>query len=229
MRKNFSKVVVCLSAVALAIAFFMPTTTVTKVAASGNSTEEEVVKFEAPQPDPAEIQGERQMEATIEEGTKLENKSVGGVKSDADGLYLANDVNGIALKAKEGSDLSDVRVTTLDTDPKKSSAALAVANNVAAQNNLEVGPSVDIYLQNKTAKGLTDGSIDKVGSIAVGLPGNMRGASEYKVIVVLPGGTSYVLPATPAADGRSITFDPSSIDTTNAKSNQVMVSICKAK
>lgn len=228
MRKNLSKVVVCLSAVALAIAFFMPTTTATKVAASGNSTEE-VVKFEAPQPDPAEVEGERQMEATIEEGTKLENKSVAGVKSDADGLYLANDVNGIALKAKEGSDLSDVRVTTLDTDPKKSSAALAVANNVAAQNNLEVGPSVDIYLQNKTAKGLTDGSIDKVGSIAVGLPGNMRGAAEYKVIVVLPGGTSYVLPATPSADGRSITFDPSSIDTTNAKSNQVMVSICKAK
>ncbi len=57
----------------------------------------------------------------------------------------------------------------------------------------------------------------------------MRGAAEYKVIVVLPGGTSYVLPATPSADGRSITFDPSSIDTTNAKSNQVMVSICKAK
>ena len=226
MRKNLSKVVVCLSAVALAIAFFMPTTTVTKVAASGNSTE---VVVEIPQPDPAEVEGERQMEATIEEGTKLENKSVAGVKSDADGLYLANDVNGIALKAKEGSDLSDVRVTTLDTDPKKSSAALAVANNVAAQNNLEVGPSVDIYLQNKTAKGLTDGSIDKVGSIAVGLPGNMRGAAEYKVIVVLPGGTSYVLPATPSADGRSITFDPSSIDTTNAKSNQVMVSICKAK
>ena len=226
MRKNLSKVVVCLSAVALAIAFFMPTTTVTKVAASGNSTE---VVVEIPQPDPAEVEGERQMEATIEEGTKLENKSVAGVKSDADGLYLANDVNGIALKAKEGNDLSDVRVTTLDTDPKKSSAALAVANNVAAQNNLEVGPSVDIYLQNKTAKGLTDGSIDKVGSIAVGLPGNMRGAAEYKVIVVLPGGTSYVLPATPSTDGRSITFDPSSIDTTNAKSNQVMVSICKAK
>ena len=226
MRKNLSKVVVCLSAVALAIAFFMPTTTVTKVAASGNSTE---VVVEIPQPDPAEVEGERQMEATIEEGTKLENKSVAGVKSDADGLYLANDVNGIALKAKEGSDLSDVRVTTLDTDPKKSSAALAVANDVAAQNNLEVGPSVDIYLQNKTAKGLTDGSIDKVGSIAVGLPGNMRGAAEYKVIVVLPGGASYVLPATPSADGRSITFDPSSIDTTNAKSNQVMVSICKAK
>ncbi len=229
MRKNLSKVVVCLSAVALAIAFFMPTTTATKVAASGNSTEEKEVVVEIPQPDPAEVEGERQMEATIEEGTKLENKSVAGVKSDADGLYLANDVNGIALKAKEGSDLSDVRVTTLDTDPKKSSAALAVANNVAAQNNLEVGPSVDIYLQNKTAKGLTDGSIDKVGSIAVGLPGNMRGAAEYKVIVVLPGGTSYVLPATPSADGRSITFDPSSIDTTNAKSNQVMVSICKAK
>ena len=110
MRKSFSieTVVVVLAALALLVAVFAPSAARTAFA-SENSSEKEVVWLPEPQPDPVQVAAEEQAKAIVEEGTKVENRSVGGTKSAADGLYLATEVNGVAFQAAPGSTLSETR------------------------------------------------------------------------------------------------------------------------
>lgn len=228
MREKINMFVVGIAIVGmLGLIVFAPTTAHMVSASENSSGGEEYKPKPVPQVDPREVAGEQQMAETIEEGTKPENQTVAGVKSDADGLYLANDVNGVAIKAKEGASLSDTRVTTLDTDGVKSGQAMLSAASVAEDFDLEVGPCVDIYVQQKVDGKLVEGSFENMGNVSFGLPGNFQGASSYSAVVVFPGGSTWVAPATLSADGKSITVDFSEIDAGDA--SQVMIAICKAK
>ena len=236
MRKSFSieTVVVVLAALALLVAVFAPSAARTAFASENSSEEvknssEEVKWLPEPQPDPVQVAAEEQAKAIVEEGTKVENRSVGGTKSAADGLYLATEVNGVAFQAAPGSTLTETRVTTLDTDPKKSPAAMACVNNAAEANGLVPGPVIDIYVQKKGADKLQDGSFTSMGTVALGLPANFNGGTAYNVVVVAPGGNTEVLPATLSADGKSVSVDLTQLSDTAKAAKQLTVSICKAK
>lgn len=230
MRKSFSieTVVVVLAALALLVAVFAPSAARTAFA-SENSSEPEVVWLPEPQPDPVQVAAEAQAQAIVEEGTKVENRSVAGTKSAADGLYLATEVNGVAFQAAPGSSLSETRVTTLDTDPKKSPAAMACVNNAAEANGLVPGPVIDIYVQKKGADKLQDGSFTDMGTVALGLPANFTGGTAYSVVAVAPGGITEVLPATLSADGKSVSVDLTKLSDAAKAAKQLTVSICKAR
>jgi len=73
---------------------------------------------------------QEEVENMIKEATAPVNKTVAGVKSAVDGYYFAKKVQGVALTPSTPGTGSFVKVA--DTDATKSSAAVAVANNVAA-------------------------------------------------------------------------------------------------
>lgn len=238
MQKKISieTVVVAVAALALFVAVLAPSTAGIAFASENSAEEESKVEAKVewvyvpePLPNPSEVAAKEQMKEIVEEGTKVENRSVAGNKSAAGGLYLANDVKGVAFQAAPGTSLEDTRVTTLDTDPKKSAKALECVNAAAEANGLVVGPSIDIYVQQNVAGKLQDGSFANMGTIAVGLPGNFTGAGQYDVIVVAPGGNTEVLPATLAADGKSISVDLSKLSDAAKAAKQLLVSVCKAK
>ncbi|WP_026653763.1 hypothetical protein [Butyrivibrio proteoclasticus] len=230
MRKSIKlETIVVIAAVLLLMLTFLMPSNVKVAYASGNSTDsEEQVKIPDP-PHPSDVAGQQMQEALVEEGTKVENRSVAGVQSAASGLYLANDVNGVAIQPAQGASLQDTYVTTVDTDANKSSQAMACVNAAAEANGLVVGPSIDIYVKEKADGKLQDGSFEDMGTVSIGLPSNFTGASSYSVVVVVPGGKTEVIPATLAADGKSISVDLSALSDEAKASKQLLISVCKAK
>ena len=83
----------------------------------------------------------------VEEATAPVNQTVAGTKSQVGGFYTAKKVQGVAMAPSADSGAakeSFVKVT--DTDKKKSTAAVAVADAVAAtlSPNAEVGPCINV-------------------------------------------------------------------------------------
>ncbi len=218
MRKSFSleTVLVVLSALALMIALLAPSSTGTAFASEND----------APAKTPDQLAAEAQeayMKTLVEEGSKLESRSTSGVVSDAAGLYFEKGVTGVAIKANAGASLAGTTVSVADTNTSKSIAAMGCVNNAAAANGLTVGPSIDIY-----AKGTgTAGTITNMGAVYVGLPASFIGGSSYSAIVVAPGGSTTVLPATLTPDGKSVVFDLNGLTGTARTASQLLVSICR--
>ncbi len=234
MRKifNFETMVVAVALVALVLTIFVPSTSNVSFAsdnsASGNNAEsssgsEASEAPSAPRVDPAIERNEAFIREIVEEGSKIENRSTSGVTSDAPGLYLTKKVSGVAIKANEGASFQGTQVSVADTDTSKSSAAMACVDAAAAANGLTVGPSIDIY-----AKGANGNSaVANMGAVYVGLPADFQNGTSYYAIVVAPGGTTTVLPATITPDGKSIAFDLNGLDAASRTAKQLLISVCK--
>ncbi len=179
---------------------------------------------EPPAPDPqagAKKYAEEQQEAIYQEGTKAENQTVDGAKTGANGLYLANKVKGVAVTpSTQNEGAAALFVETLDTDAKKSSAAMASINSAAAtfggsyfngDTNVgipaEVGPVVDVYIK-KTENGkLVPGTAHDVDDIKIGIPDSFRADGyDYGAIVVFPGGKTFTSYADFSSEGLAPKF-----------------------
>ena len=216
MAKKFSshyKTILIVAALALIMVLdvFLAPTKASAARASNspnrykNPTVVQVDIPEPPAPDPqagAKKYAEEQQEAIYQEGTKAENQTVDGAKTGANGLYLANKVKGVAVTPgtqNEGG--AALFVETLDTDAKKSSAAMAsikaaaydgIYTDINGTNHdipAEVGPVVDVYFK-KTENGkIVDGTANDVDNIKIGIPDNFRAPGyRYGYIIVFPGG-----------------------------------------
>ncbi|MBP3274559.1 MAG: hypothetical protein J6I68_16665 [Butyrivibrio sp.] len=146
---------------------------------------------------------EEQVQQIQEEGAKVEHQTVDGIKSGANGLYLANKVKGVAVApsvSNEGG--SALYVQTVDTDTAKSSGAMASINNVANryrsaysdeaglhQADFQVGPIVDVYFK-KTENGkVVPGTAKDVDNIKIGIPDSFKQEGySYGYVLVFPGG-----------------------------------------
>ncbi len=206
---------VILGAVVLLAILFSPAS-VKMVSASGNSTSSNATSSnsdssggEASDPTPArpadEVEGENMIAAIVEEATKPENRTVEGQKSEVNGFYLANSVNGVALKDANTDANTKTYVEVLDTDANKSTAAVAAVESVAAGSDLEVGPCIDMYFKQVSDGKFGTGSAGSIGAVTVGVPKNFqRDGAEYSAIIVYPGGATETAPIT--MDGNKATF-----------------------
>lgn len=142
--------------------------------------------------------------------------SVNGLRSTVGGVFFAKKVNGVAVTTPlatiaaayglAGNERPYVKV--LDMDPKRSYAAKAVMDFVAASQGAEVGPMLNIEF-GKMSGGKysllpSDGADIR---FAVGLPGNFSGTGHtYAVVCVRTGGTFSILPDLDS-NPNTITFD----------------------
>ena len=190
--------------------------TYTLTVAGGESGESAAVFV--PGPTAEEIR-QKEIEAAYEEfvkeGTAPENKTVGGNKSEVNGFYYAKKVNGVAIQPSAGSGADKTSyVVVSDTDKKKSSAAIDVANLAAGTLNGTVGPCINVSY-GKIVDGkfvpTTDGS---AGNMWIGIPDNFKVAgARYAVVAVYDGGSYKIInntvsTANPADSGKILASVP---------------------
>ncbi|MBR0090931.1 MAG: hypothetical protein IJP92_04470 [Lachnospiraceae bacterium] len=129
----------------------------------------------------------RAYDAIIQEGKKPENRTVAGVKSETDGLYLAKKVKGVAMNpsVKKG----DEYVKVGDTDKKKSYAAVATADAVAQSLNGTVGPCINVFYGTKSGKEFVRTTEGSAGILSIGIPDNFKTeGATYALVGVYAGG-----------------------------------------
>ncbi len=166
---------------------------------------------------------EKQIEAFYEEATAPANRSVEGNISTVGGFFTAKDVQGVALAPSADSNAdSNSFVKVSDTDKKKSSAAVGVANNVATALSATVGPCINVTY-GKMWQGIytpmTDGS---KGLMSIGIPANFKSANaQYSIIAVYDGGLYKVYP--------NLSTNPNciTVDLDQASSANVMYALIK--
>lgn len=161
----------------------------------------------------------------VAEATAPVNQTVAGTKSQVGGFYTAKKVQGVAMAPSADSGAakeSFVKVT--DTDKKKSTAAVAVADTVAAtlSPNAEVGPCINVQygkIENGKYAATTAGS---KGELNVGVPANFRSENaKYAIVAVYEKGLFKVYENT-STDPTKIT-----VNVDEAASSNVMYAIVK--
>ena len=161
--------------------------------------------------------------AFYEEATAPVNQTVEGTKSDVSGLYFAKSVKGVALAPSVDSNAdksSYVKVS--DTDKNKSSAAVGVANNVAAALNATVGPCINVTYGKKVDGKYVQTADGSKGLMNIGIPANFKSAgAQYSVIAIYEGVLYQVYP--------NISTNPNSITVNldQAPSANVMYALIK--
>ena len=167
----------------------------------------------------------RQLDEFLAEATSIVNQTVAGTKSQVNGLYSAKNVQGVAMapSADSGSDKNSyIKVT--DTDKKKSSAAVAVATNVAAtlSPNAVVGPCINVEygkMENGEFKETTAGS---KGVLNIGIPASFRTNGAKYAVVAVYGGGAFDCYENTSTDPNKVT-----VNVGEAKSANVMYALVK--
>ena len=133
----------------------------------------------------------KQYEEFVAEATAPTNKTVAGVKSDVSGYYMAKKVDGVAFKPTTADTTSFVKV--MDTDVKKSTAAVAVAQSAAEALGGTVGPCINVYYGKMVGGKYTASSDGSAGAISIGIPASFRTeGAKYSIVAVYAGGASKV-------------------------------------
>ena len=141
--------------------------TVAKVAASGE--EQAILEMYAEAESPA-------------------HKKVEGTMTQMEGFYLAKEVNGVALIPTAGKP-ANTYVKVTDTNKDASSAAVAVANNAAAQVGAVVGPCVNVNYGTMEKGKFVDTIEGSQGIVYIGIPANFRvPGARYGLVAVYQGG-----------------------------------------
>ena len=162
-------------------------TPVTKAVAAVSGEEKDGPSEEERAEEARQKKVQEEVENMIKEATAPVNKTVAGVKSSVDGYYFAKKVQGVALTPSAPGTGSFVKVA--DTDIKKSAAAVAVANNVAASYGGAVGPCINVYYGKMAGGKFTDSTDASAGTISVGIPASFQTAGmEYSVVAIYAGG-----------------------------------------
>lgn len=167
----------------------------------------------------------RQAQAFVEEATSPVNQTVAGTKSQVGGFYVAKKVQGVAMApAADSGAAKESFVKVTDTDKKKSTAAVAVADTAAASLSpgAVVGPCINVQY-GKMEKGkyveTTDGS---KGELNIGVPANFRSDNaKYAIIAVYEKGLYKVYENT-STDPTKIT-----VNVDEAASANVMYALVK--
>ncbi len=167
----------------------------------------------------------RQLEAFVAEATSNTNKTVAGTKSQVNGLYSAKSVQGVALApaADSGSDKNSY-VKVSDTDKKKSTAAVAVANTVAAtlSPNAVVGPCINVqYGKNEGGK-FTETTAGSKGQLSIGVPASFRTEGAKYAVIAVYGGGAFDCYENTSTDPAKVT-----VNVGEAKSANVMYALVK--
>lgn len=142
--------------------------------------------------------------------------SVAGVTTTVAGVYLAQKVNGTAVTTAVSTIAQGYGLASnekpyakfSDMDPKKSYAAKAVIDAVAASQGATVGPMLNIELGKMTAGKYSllpsDGAPIR---LSVGVPGNfVQSGKTYAVVRVRAGGAVTILQDIDA-NPNTVTFD----------------------
>ena len=149
------------------------------------SAEEKTDEERAEEARQKKVQAE--VENMIKEATAPVNKTVAGVKSAVDGYYFAKKVQGVALTPSVPGTGSFVKVA--DTDATKSTAAVAVASNVASSFSGTVGPCINVYYGKMTGGKFTSSTEGTAGTISIGIPASFQTAGmDYSIVAVYAGG-----------------------------------------
>ncbi len=199
----FSKIVkytVALGVVGIII--FSPKTraivsTAAEAAVSGGSA-----KVEQPSgPSAEEVAEERRQEqvtkaheALIAEATAPKNQTVAGVKSQTNGFYLAKKVQGVAFAAPTGTTAGGNNgnsfVKVMDTDKKKSTAAVKSAEVVAQMLGGTVGPCINVNYGSLVNGKFTASTAGSASTMSIGVPTNFRQAgATYSIVAIYAGGS----------------------------------------
>ena len=195
--------------------FMAPVTDAIAAVSAEEKTEEERAE-EARQ---KKLQAE--VENMIKEATAPTNKTVAGVKSAVDGYYFAKKVQGVALTPSTPGTGSFVKVA--DTDATKSSAAVAVANNVAASFSGTVGPCINVYYGKMAGGKFTSSTEGTAGTISIGIPAEFQTAGmDYSIVAVYAGGAYKVF------NNTSTTASVVTANVEQAASSNVMYAVVKS-
>ncbi len=160
-------------------------------------------------PSPEEIQQERMTaqaaadrEALVAEGLKYENHYVKRADGSTQGsgligLYLLDDIKGIAYKPAIGAQGTEVQKSyciAYETDAAKSPAAIATANEVAQSVNAVVGPCVNFQYGKVEGDNITANSEAAEGTMMMGLDPAFAGEGDrVAVVAIYPGGEAKIL------------------------------------
>lgn len=136
--------------------------------------------------------------------------SAGGVTTSTPGVYTAKSVNGSAVATPAATIASAFGLASnekaytkvYDLTAKKSPAAAAVLNAVAATQNAAVGPMINIEFGKMTAGKYS--LLPKTGAIEMrlALPKNfVQAGATYAVVRVSEGGLFEIIPASVDANG----------------------------
>ncbi len=161
--------------------------------ANTTTTKEEVIEEHVVVPGPTaeEIRQkeiDEKLEAFFNEGSALENKTVGSNKSSVNGFFYARNVNGVAVQPTASDKNSYVRVA--DTDKNKSKNAVGVANLVASTYKGTVGPCLNVNYGNMVDGKFVPSTTGSAGYMWIGIPGNFRAnGAKYSVIAIYEGGS----------------------------------------
>ena len=167
----------------------------------------------------------RQLDEFLAEATSTVNQTVAGTKSQVNGLYAAKGVQGVAMapSTDSGSDKNSyVKVT--DTDKKKSSAAVAVANTVAAtlSPNAVVGPCINVEYGKMENGKFTESTSGSKGELSIGVPAGFRSEGAKYAVVAVYGGGAFDCYENTSTDPNKVT-----VNVGEAKSANVMYALVK--
>jgi hypothetical protein len=188
-------------------------------------------------PTPEQIQQERitaqaaaDREALVNEGVKNEHRMVKNADGTVDGsaligLYLLNDIKGIAYKpsiASQGSELHKSYCVAYEVDAAKCPASIATVNEIAQNVNAVVGPSVNFQYGKVVDGVVTANSEAAEGTMKMGLDPSFAGEGDkVAVVAVYPGGATKIFEDT---DNDPTTI---SVNVPATDSSLVMYSIIK--
>ena len=151
--------------VGLLAALLISPRTVAKVAASGAEIESMYAEAESPL-----------------------HKSVAGTKTQMEGFYLVNKVDGVALIPTAGQP-AGAYVKVMDTDKDASKAAVAVATQAAAGLGGTVGPCINVDYGKIVKEEFVETTEGSQGILYIGIPGDFRqDGARYAVAAVYSGG-----------------------------------------
>ena len=114
-------------------------------------------------------------------------------------------------------------VKVADTDATKSSAAVAVANNVAASFSGTVGPCINVYYGKMAGGKFTSSTEGTAGTISIGIPAEFQTAGmDYSIVAVYAGGAYKVF------NNTSTTASVVTANVEQAASSNVMYAVVKS-
>lgn len=134
---------------------------------------------------------DKEYAAIVQESQAPVHRTVEGVKSQAEGMYLAKSVSGVALKTVSGTTpkATDLYVRVTDTDTKKSVLAMNVINSVATSLGGVVGPTINMEFGKAVGGKYTPATGADVGAVSIGIPAAFqKDDATYAAICVFPGG-----------------------------------------
>ena len=167
----------------------------------------------------AEVQ--KETDKWVEEATAPTHQTVAGTKSQVDGFYMAQKVDGVAMAPTGGAE-KDSYVKVMDTDKTKSAAAVAVANNAAAEVGGIVGPCIDVDYGKMVNGKFTESTDGTAGTFSIGVPNDFATAgAQYAVAAIYQGGAYEIFENT-STNPKTVT-----VNVGQAKSPKVMYALIK--